>query len=253
VQDTCAQNIELITDANGKTSSEVCEGKINILLTQTNGLDYLFMNREVINSKNKLSYEVGSDMNLKISLGEGPFTIPILNSSFKGISYVFGQFYENRYHGGLDIEIQGNGPQPIYAPVNGMVNSDGGSFGECNHVTIKYEDPFYNTAIYIGMGHLSEIEVKPYDEVKKGDLIGYINPDIYNPGDFACTSHPHIHMNIWASIPGLTWSGEGQDGGRWEILPAGEWGVLDPELFLAKIKSPTPLFTDEESVAEFSK
>ena len=80
------------------------------------------------------------------------------------------------------------------------------------------------------------------DDNFKKKIIGYIDPSLYSSENFLyCTSHPHIHMNLWSNIPGKTWPHEDSDL-PWEPLPRGNWGWLNPEEFLPMIGHPIPMF-----------
>ena len=154
-------------------------------------------------------------------------------------------------HPGLDIEIQGDRPQPIYAPIAGQANpGPDGTWGECNHVTISFQDAGLNVGV--GLGHLTEVVVEPGTQVQRGDLIGYIDPTLYYPGFVACTSHPHIHMNIWGNVPGETWP-QDEINSEWTILPDGEWGWLNPEEYLPMTENRIPMFKTIEEAENYGK
>ena len=101
-------------------------------------------------------------------------------------------------HEGVDIAIVGDGPIPIKAPIYGTIEDY--PFGECNHVTILYRGP--GGPFNVGLGHLTSIVVRQGQPVKRGDLIGYIDPTLYSGGTGpACTSWPHVHFNLYGSWP----------------------------------------------------
>jgi murein DD-endopeptidase MepM/ murein hydrolase activator NlpD len=231
--------------------------KIDTSITQVENLDFLFANKDVLNPSDGLLIKLRDNLSVAVPLGQGPFTIPIVEESLDRISYGFGDLQDPDGnsnlipHEGLDIEIRGEGPQPIYAPITGQAQpTPDGTWGECNHVTIWFKK--LGLDVGIGIGHLTEVVIQPNDFVEKGDLIGYIDPSLYSPGWVSCTSHPHIHMNIWGSVPGETWPREGS-GLPWQVLPASEWGWLNPENYLPMTGKPLPIFSSVEEAENYQR
>lgn len=252
-----------ITGDNGKCQlGPIGPGRYRLTVdTSTSnieGLNYLFADREVFNPQKGLLIQIEGDTLVTVALGQGPFPISIAEESFGGIFLGFGELHDLYgngnlvHHQGLDIRIRRDGPQPIYAPITGQARpGPDGTWGECNHVTIWYTQLGLNVGV--GMGHLTEVVVTPNAFVRKGDLIGYIDPSLYYPaGSVACTSLPHIHMNIWGSVPGETWPPV-ESGLPWEVLPAGEWGWLNPEKYLPMIGNPIPMFASIDEAEAYAR
>ena len=86
------------------------------------------------------------------------------------------------FHPGLDISA-GHG-EPIYSPANGTVESAGvnGSYG--NMITIDHG--FGITTRY---GHLSRFAVNYGDNVRRGQVIGYV-------GSTGRSTSPHLHYEV---------------------------------------------------------
>lgn len=239
-----------ITSFDGKCSlGKLFSGRHSLMIDSSDSsienLDYVFSNREVFKAKSGFPIVIEGDSSISIALGQGFIPIPIAAESFRGILYGFGDLHylngKQVPHAGLDIAIKGNSPQPIFAPISGEArpNPDG-TWGDCNHVTIWYNQLDFD--IGIGMGHLTKVVVKPNALVQKGEIIGYIDPTLYHSSKMiACTSDPHIHMNIWGNIPGETWPHE-DSGLPWQVLPASKWGWLNPEKYLPMLGKPVPMF-----------
>ena len=222
-------------------------------------LDFIFFEKEVVGQKFGMDLDIEEDTQISIPLSQGPITIPIINDSFGEFSLGFGDFtminHEKKHHTGIDIEIIGEGPQPIFAPVSGILKpvppNEDPPWGECNHVTIDYSGP--SDDFMLGIGHLTEVIVNPDVPIEKGDIIGYIDPTLYPaPGWIACTSHPHIHLGLWGNVPGKSWPRESSSDFPWEPLPPNEWGWLDPELYLPLNGLPLPMFISQEEANIYS-
>ena len=95
----------------------------------------------------------------------------------------------SRYHKGIDIATPSG--SPVYAPLDGMVidardtypNGCGG-FIKLNH-----------GEIYTKFCHLRQINVRPGEIVKKGDMIGLSGGGINDPMHGTSTG-PHLHYEI---------------------------------------------------------
>jgi murein DD-endopeptidase MepM/ murein hydrolase activator NlpD len=89
------------------------------------------------------------------------------------------------YHQGLDIAADKG--EPVFAAASGVVESAGwgGDFG--NLVVIGHE--FGLTTRY---AHLSQVDVKPGQQVARGQSIGSI-------GATGRASGPHLHYEVWAN------------------------------------------------------
>ena len=109
------------------------------------GLNFVFYNNDVFSSNSGIQFELQNNSSLNIALGQGFLPqCPIHETSFGGMSQKFavrsydgvlGNYY---YHSGIDCDIRGTGPQPIYAPVSGMLLPDPiGGWGNCNNVNLS--------------------------------------------------------------------------------------------------------------------
>jgi murein DD-endopeptidase MepM/ murein hydrolase activator NlpD len=92
---------------------------------------------------------------------------------------------EPGYHQGLDISTEKG--QPVYATADGTVESSSytGNYG--NLIVLKHG--FGLTTRY---GHLSAFGVKPGQDVKRGDIIGYV-------GSTGRSTGAHLHYEILAN------------------------------------------------------
>lgn len=98
-------------------------------------------------------------------------------------------FQPNGGHGGLDL-VNSAGT-PIYAASDGTVTLA---------TEMRYNGRFYAYGKYVVIGHnarwsslyahLQTIIVAPGDEVKRGDIIGYMGSTGWSTG-------PHLHFEIW--------------------------------------------------------
>ncbi|MGQ9630540.1 MAG: M23 family metallopeptidase [bacterium] len=89
---------------------------------------------------------------------------------------------EEEFHGGVDIA--GRYGAPVHATADGTVSYAGtlGTYGKL--VTIRH-DYGYETRY----GHLSEIAVKRWQRVKRGDIIGYM-------GNTGQSTGTHLHYEV---------------------------------------------------------
>ena len=101
----------------------------------------------------------------------------------------FPNYSDGSYHGGVDFSCSTG--TPVYAVADGVVsistaltNSDGSyrSYGE--YIAINHGD-----SVVTYYGHLSKRLVSVNDEVKQGDLIGYV-------GSTGNASGPHLHFEV---------------------------------------------------------
>jgi murein DD-endopeptidase MepM/ murein hydrolase activator NlpD len=106
-----------------------------------------------------------------------------LTGTFGGRSDPFTR--EPAFHSGLDISTEKG--QPVYATADGSVESAAytGEYG--NLIVVKHG--FGLTTRY---GHLSRFVAKPGDEVKRGDVIGYV-------GSTGRSTGSHLHYEILAN------------------------------------------------------
>jgi murein DD-endopeptidase MepM/ murein hydrolase activator NlpD len=89
---------------------------------------------------------------------------------------------EPAYHQGIDISTQRG--QPIYATADGLVDSATftGDYG--NLVVLKHA-----FGLMTRFGHLSKFNVAPGQDVKRGDIIGYV-------GSTGRSTGSHLHYEI---------------------------------------------------------
>jgi murein DD-endopeptidase MepM/ murein hydrolase activator NlpD len=106
-----------------------------------------------------------------------------LTGTFGGRSDPFTR--EPAFHSGLDISTEKG--QPVYATADGLIESAAytGEYG--NLIVVKHG--FGLTTRY---GHLSRFVAKPGDEVKRGDVIGYV-------GSTGRSTGSHLHYEILAN------------------------------------------------------
>lgn len=200
---------------------------------------YLFFNQDVFGVSEGLAVDIKQDTTVDIALGQGPLPLPVIASM--GYGGIFNGFMTEAApnHDGLDLWIDGQDEQPIIANIDGSIESIS---SDCNHVTllVRKKDLEFN----VGLGHLTRVVVKPGQQVKKGEVIGYIDPSLYNsvnrqPGTItvACTTQPHLHYNVYGP------SGSRQD----------SWHFRDPALFAPDRGNPIPLFNTAEEFESYSK
>lgn len=88
----------------------------------------------------------------------------------------------SRYHTGQDLSAPVG--TPIYAAAPGVVSPSNAGGWAGNHVIIKHSD---GSTLY---AHMASTAVKPGQEVKAGDLIGYV-------GMTGRTFGPHLHFEYY--------------------------------------------------------
>lgn len=86
------------------------------------------------------------------------------------------------FQSGLDFKREYS--TPVYAAANGKVKMTWPYKGDGTTVKIQHEDRF--STLY---AHLSEVEVDLGQEVKRGDLIGYV-------GNTGHSFEPHLHFEV---------------------------------------------------------
>ena len=115
--------------------------------------------------------------------------------------------------GAIDLAIDGNGDgyadpdgswdHPIYATHDGTVRVTPNSHPAGNHVWVANDE--YRT----GYAHLASFAVSDGQEVRRGDLIGYI-------GSTGMSSGPHLDYQVWE-----------MQGGAWVNVDPLGYGALD--------------------------
>lgn len=111
-------------------------------------------------------------------------------ADYKYISAYYGESTPfQSFHTGIDlVNIAGT---PIYAAADGTVVTaagmmmNGGYYGYGNYIVIGHNAKY--SSLY---GHLMGFAVSVGNEVKKGDVIGYLGTTGWSTG-------PHLHFEIW--------------------------------------------------------
>ena len=118
-----------------------------------------------------------------------PAIQPVNNDDLTRIASGFGYRIDpftkaKKHHYGIDFTApQGT---PVYATGDGVVTrADNRSSGYGNHIRINHG--FGYTSLY---AHLYKFNVKRYQKVKRGDLIGYV-------GNTGRSNAPHLHYEIF--------------------------------------------------------
>jgi murein DD-endopeptidase MepM/ murein hydrolase activator NlpD len=91
----------------------------------------------------------------------------------------------SRMHSGVDFQA-GYGT-PIYAVSDGAVTFAGRHGGHGNYVRLNHGGSFGT-----GYGHMSRIAVEPGDQVRRGQVIGYV-------GSTGLSIGPHLHYEVYRS------------------------------------------------------
>ena len=138
--------------------------------------DYLFLPGKKLTSTERFDF---LDSALRLPLETGSFWI---SSEFGKRKNPFSGEMKN--HNGIDLAAEEG--TPVYAIKDGAVFSaipDDATFG--NYVILSH-DLGKMTSVY---AHLSKICVEKYQNVRKGDLIGYV-------GQTGMATGPHLHFEI---------------------------------------------------------
>lgn len=116
--------------------------------------------------------------------------------------------------GAVDLALDGNGDgradpegtreRPIYATHSGVVTVTANSYPAGNHIWVT------NAAYRTGYAHLASFAVSDGQEVRRGDLIGYI-------GSTGMSSGPHLDYQVWV-----------RQGEQWVNVNPLEYGALEP-------------------------
>lgn len=113
--------------------------------------------------------------------------LPMLTPTSGYISSTFGRrmhplFRQMHYHTGLDFSTPSG--EPIFAPANGKVVHSAKSQGLGLSVVLDHD--FGIKTVY---GHCSKLAVETGQEVRRGDIIGYV-------GRSGITTGPHLHYEV---------------------------------------------------------
>jgi len=133
----------------------------------------------------KLILEIGSNDE---RLNHTPAIQPISNYDLKRTSSGFGMrthpiYKVKKFHYGMDFVARTG--TPIYATADGTITTASNSFyGYGKYVRIDHGYGFQTA-----YGHMDELNVKPGDVVKRGDVIGTV-------GNTGLSTGPHIHYEV---------------------------------------------------------
>lgn len=115
--------------------------------------------------------------------------------------------------GAIDLAIDGNGDgaadpegsldHPIYATHDGVVEVTPNSYPAGNHIWVV------NDEFRTGYSHLARFAVESGQEVRRGDLIGYL-------GSTGMSSGPHLDYQVWV-----------KQGGDWVNVNPLDYGALE--------------------------
>jgi murein DD-endopeptidase MepM/ murein hydrolase activator NlpD len=209
---------------------------VNTRNAAVKGLDYMFSHGTVLRPSDGLLVDIDEDTSVSIALGQGPLPLPMIAQQGFGGIYTGFMTPDSPTHDGLDLWVEGQGEQPILANIGGKIESVG---AECNHVTILVRRPWGE--LNVGLGHLTRVVVEAGQQVEKGEVVGYVNPSLYDgtrqqPGtiEVACTTQPHVHYNVYG--PGGTRS---------------DWDWLDPARVAPEQGNPLPLFRSHEEAEAY--
>ena len=113
--------------------------------------------------------------------------LPMLTPTSGYISSSFGRrmhplFHQMHYHTGLDFSTPSG--EPIFAPANGKVVHSSKSHGLGLRIVLDHD--FGIKTVY---GHCSKLVVTAGQEVRRGDIIGYV-------GRSGITTGPHLHYEV---------------------------------------------------------
>ena len=96
---------------------------------------------------------------------------------------------ERKFHDGIDFSVPVG--TPVYAMASGSChmagwenpNNDKQGFG----LRIMQEANIEGKSLYLWYGHLSKYEIKPIEQIKEGQIIGY-------SGNTGSSTGPHLHV-----------------------------------------------------------
>lgn len=126
--------------------------------------------------------------NKEIIIAHTPAIQPVANKDLERIASGFGYridpIYKTRkMHAGLDFTAPSG--TPIYATADGTVNIAGNlGNGYGNHVVINHGYGY--ETLY---GHMSRIKARPGQQIKRGEVIGYV-------GSTGKSTGPHCHYEV---------------------------------------------------------
>jgi len=175
-----------IGGVNRYKNLEKFKGDADIVISTTKKLDRLSKQLYIQSKSFDEIYELAKQK--EELLASIPAIQPVSNKNLTRMASGYGMRIDPHYktpafHEGMDFTAPTG--TPIYATGNGTVTrSDNGSRGYGNHVRIDHG--FGYLTLY---GHMSEIAVKPGQNVIRGEIIGYV-------GNTGKSSGPHLHYEV---------------------------------------------------------
>ena len=121
-----------------------------------------------------------------------PAIQPVANVDLRrmasGYGYRIHPIYKVRkMHTGMDFSAPIG--TPIYATGDGTISDDNGNDKVGGHGYGKYVVIDHGYGYKTLYGHMSKIDVRPGEKIKRGDLIGYI-------GNTGASTAPHLHYEV---------------------------------------------------------
>lgn len=121
-----------------------------------------------------------------------PAIQPVANKDLRrmasGYGYRIHPIYKVRkLHTGMDFSAPTG--TPIYATGDGVISRDRGNDKVGGHGYGRYVVIDHGYGYKTLYGHMSKIEVKPGQKVKRGDVIGYV-------GNTGASTAPHLHYEV---------------------------------------------------------
>jgi murein DD-endopeptidase MepM/ murein hydrolase activator NlpD len=120
-----------------------------------------------------------------------PVANPIITQRFGYTAFAASGAYNGNQHNGLDLGAPVG--TPIYAPLNGRIRNVGntdsvpGCYSWGKWLLIDHPNGLSSM-----FAHLSQISATPGQEVKTGDIVGYVGNTGYSTG-------PHLHYTLYVS------------------------------------------------------
>lgn len=175
-----------IGGVNRYKNLEKFKGSADIVIATTKKLDRLAKQLYIQSKSFDEIYSLAKQK--EEMLASIPAIQPISNKDLTRLASGFGMRIDPHYktpafHEGMDFTAPTG--TPIYATGNGtIIRADRKARGYGNHVRVDHG--FGYVTLY---AHMSEIAVKPGQEVLRGEIIGYV-------GNTGKSSGPHLHYEV---------------------------------------------------------